>query len=86
MHDLLFKNQEQLSEALHSALAEKLGLSQTALPQALEEGNTKIAFERTSAVEFAAESTVPRRSSSMGCVMIELLTTKPSSWPYEKKW
>jgi len=41
MHDLLFENQEQLSEALYSALAEKLGLSQTALLQALEEGKYK---------------------------------------------
>jgi protein-disulfide isomerase len=41
MHDLLFENQEQLSEALYSALAEKLGLSQTALRQALEEGKYK---------------------------------------------
>jgi predicted DsbA family dithiol-disulfide isomerase len=41
MHDLLFENQEQLSEALYSALAEELGLSQTALLQALEEGKHK---------------------------------------------
>jgi predicted DsbA family dithiol-disulfide isomerase len=41
MHDLLFENQEQLSEALYSALAEKLGLSETALLQALEEGKYK---------------------------------------------
>ena len=38
MHDLLFENQERLSEALYSELAEELGLSQTALQQALEEG------------------------------------------------
>ena len=38
MHDLLFENQEQLSEALYSELAEGLGLSPTSLRQALEEG------------------------------------------------
>jgi len=36
MHDLLFENQEQLSEALYSELADELGLSPTALRQALE--------------------------------------------------
>jgi protein-disulfide isomerase len=41
MHDLLFENQEQLSEALYSELAEELGLSPTALRQALEEGKYK---------------------------------------------
>jgi len=41
MHDLLFENQEQLSEALYSELAEELGLSPTALRQALEEGRYK---------------------------------------------
>ena len=41
MHDLLFENQEHLSDALYSALAERLGLSQTALLQALEEGKYK---------------------------------------------
>jgi protein-disulfide isomerase len=41
MHDLLFENQQQLSHALYSALAEELGLSQTALLQALEEGKYK---------------------------------------------
>jgi protein-disulfide isomerase len=41
MHDLLFENQEQLSDALYSALAEQLGLSQTALLQVLEEGKYK---------------------------------------------
>ena len=38
MHDLLFENQERLSEVLYFELAEELGLSQTALRQALEEG------------------------------------------------
>jgi protein-disulfide isomerase len=42
MHDLLFENQEQLSQALYSELAEELGLSQTALQQALEEGEYKV--------------------------------------------
>ena len=41
MHDLLFENQEQLSEALYSELADELGLSPTALRQALEEGKYK---------------------------------------------
>ena len=41
MHDLLFENQEQLSEALYSQLAEELGLSPTALRQVLEEGKYK---------------------------------------------
>lgn len=36
MHDLLFENQERLSEALYSELADELGLSPTALQQALE--------------------------------------------------
>ena len=47
--------------------------------------NTKIVFARISAVASAAASTVPRRSSSMGRVTMDPLTTKPSSWPYEKK-
>ena len=38
MHDLLFENQEQPRDALYSVLAEELGLSQTALLRALEEG------------------------------------------------
>jgi protein-disulfide isomerase len=42
MHDLLFENQEQLSEALYSELAEELGLSQTVLLHALEEGEYKV--------------------------------------------
>jgi ADP-ribose pyrophosphatase YjhB (NUDIX family) len=86
MHDLLFENQEQLSEALYSELAEELGLSQTALLQALEEGEYKVRVRaRISVVVSAAESMAPRRSSSMGRVMMDPLTTKTSSWPYEKK-
>lgn len=42
MHDLLFENQEQLGEALYSELAKELGLSQTALLEALEEGKYKV--------------------------------------------
>jgi len=42
MHDPLFENQERLSEALYSELAEELGLSQTTLLQALEEGEYKV--------------------------------------------
>jgi protein-disulfide isomerase len=40
-HDLLFENQEQLSDALYSALAEELGLSPTAFLRAPEEGKYK---------------------------------------------
>jgi protein-disulfide isomerase len=42
MHDLLFENQRRLSVALYSELAEELGLSQTALMRALEEGEYKV--------------------------------------------
>jgi protein-disulfide isomerase len=42
MHDLLFENQEQLDETLYSELAEELGLSQTTLLRALEEGEYKV--------------------------------------------
>lgn len=38
MHDLLFENQERLGDPLFSTLAKKLGLSTTALAQALEKG------------------------------------------------
>jgi protein-disulfide isomerase len=38
MHDLLFENQERLSEPLYLGLAEELRLSSEALRQALEEG------------------------------------------------
>ena len=38
MHDLLFENQERLSEPLYLRLAEELGLPPEALRQALEEG------------------------------------------------
>ncbi len=38
MHDLLFENQERLSEPLYLELAEELSLSPEALRQALEEG------------------------------------------------
>jgi len=41
MHDLLFENQEQLSEALYSELVQELGLSPAALRQAIEEGKYK---------------------------------------------
>jgi protein-disulfide isomerase len=38
MHDLLFENQQRLSEPLYLELAEELSLSPAALRQALEEG------------------------------------------------
>lgn len=41
MHDRLFENQERLSEALYSELAQELGLSPTALREAIEEGKYK---------------------------------------------
>jgi protein-disulfide isomerase len=46
MHDLLFENQEQLSEAFYSELAEELGLSPTAFRQALEVGKYKSCSRR----------------------------------------
>ena len=85
MHNLLFENQAQLSEPLCSELAEELGLSPTALQQALEEGKYKDRVARTSTVASAAESMSHRRSSSTGRVTMDPLITKPSSWPYEKK-
>ena len=41
MHDLLFENQERLSEPLYLGLAEELSLPSVALRQALEEGKYK---------------------------------------------
>jgi protein-disulfide isomerase len=41
MHDLLFENQERLTEALYLGLAEELGLPPEALRQALGEGTYK---------------------------------------------
>ena len=41
MHDLLFENQERLSEPLYLGLAEELSLPPEALRQALEEGKYK---------------------------------------------
>ena len=41
MHDLLFENQERLSEPVYLELAEKLSLAPEALGQALEEGKYK---------------------------------------------
>jgi len=41
MHDLLFENQERLSELLYLGLAKELSLAPDALRQALEEGKYK---------------------------------------------
>jgi len=41
MHDQLYENQERLGEALYSSLCEQLGLSATAMRQALKEGTFK---------------------------------------------
>jgi len=41
MHDKLYENQSRLSETLYSSLGEELGLSTTAMRQALKEGTFK---------------------------------------------